>query len=134
MAAQLELAGRSVLSEREILARERAEGERVFSVERGNGSYHRPDLILLTDPPEAIEVELTDKSARRLDELMRAWRRSVGRRQFSRVRYLCSSQALPYVVRAVKRTSTDLAVDIEPLESGEAQSQVGSALLSGAEC
>lgn len=75
--AQLELAGHSVLSEREILARERAEGERVFSVERGNGSYHRPDLILLIDPPEAIEVELTDKSARRLDELMRAWRRSV---------------------------------------------------------
>jgi hypothetical protein len=132
--AQLELAGHSVLSEREILARERAEGERVFSVERGNGSYHLPDLILLTDPPEAIEVELTDKSARRLDELMRAWRRSVAGRQFGRVRYLCSSQALPYVVRAVERTSTDLAVDIELLESGEAQSQVGSGLMSGAGC
>jgi hypothetical protein len=60
-----------VLSEREIEARERAEGSRVFSVECRSGRFHRPDLIVLGDPPEAIEVELTDKkSVRRLDELL----------------------------------------------------------------
>jgi len=112
--AQLERAGCRVLSEREIEARERAEGKRVFSAARGE-RFHRPDLVLLDDPPEAIEVELSDKSARRLDQLLRAWRLSVARRQFGRVRYLCSPRALPYVERAASRTKTDRLIEIEKL-------------------
>jgi hypothetical protein len=93
------VAGLGVLSEREIEARERAEGRRVFSAECRGGRHHRPDLILLGDSPEAIEVELSAKSARRLDEIMRAWWRSLGREQFSKVRYRCSAPVLPYLKR-----------------------------------
>lgn len=116
VAAQLEAAGRRVLSEREIFARERAEGRRVFSAELPSGRFHRPDLILLGDLPEAIEIELTDKAARRLDEIMRAWRLTVAGRQFRGVRYLCSPRALPYVERAVSRTRCEICIEVEPLE------------------
>lgn len=166
--AQLERAGHRVLSEREIFARERAEGKRVFSAECRSRRYHRPDLVIM--PPDspsasdwgaawpsssrtqggqrgertsvreqdgstedaemrratrliqpiAVEVELTDKSARRLDQLLRAWRRSLAIGQFACVRYLCSPRALGYVERAVQRTKTDAVIDVEKLgESGE---------------
>ncbi len=162
--ARLELAGQRVLSEREIEARERAEGKRVYSAERRYGKgFHRPDLVLLGDSPSAsdwgpawpsssrtqggqrgertgvreqdgstedaemrratraiqpiaVEVELTDKSARRLDEILRAWRRSLASEQFGRVRYLCSPRALPYVSRAVTRMGGEWGVVVEPLE------------------
>lgn len=113
--AQLELAGQRVLSEREIFARERAEAKRVFSTEGSNGRHHRPDLILFGDAPKAVEVELTDKSARRLDELMRAWRRSIARKQFGAVRYLCGPRALLYVARAAQRTRSESFIAIEAL-------------------
>lgn len=66
--------------------------------------------------PIAVEVELTDKSARRLDELMRAWRRSLAAGQFGRVRYLCSPRAMAYVERAVMRMGREWGVDVEALE------------------
>jgi hypothetical protein len=113
--AQLERAGHRVLSEREIFARERAEGKRVLSAELNGGRHHRPDLVLLDEPDTAIEVELTDKSARRLDQLLRAWRRAVARGQFGCVRYLCSARALSYVERAAARTRTSELIEIEPL-------------------
>jgi hypothetical protein len=69
--------------------------------------------------PIAVEVELTDKSARRLDQLMRAWRRSVAREQFGCVRYLCGPRALPYVERAAARTRTAELIEIEPLDGGD---------------
>lgn len=116
---ELERAGHRVLSEREIEARERAEGRRVFSAECRSGRYHRPDLVVLGDPPVAVEVELTDKSARRLEEILRAWRRALSAGQFGRVRYLCSPRALAYVERAVGRTGTGAAIDVEPLEGGD---------------
>lgn len=129
VAVQLERAGRRVLSEREIEARECAEGRRVFSVECRSGRFHRPDLVIL--PPDspsasdcgviqpiAVEVELTDKSARRLDEILRAWRRSLAAGQFGRVLYRCSARALPYLERAVARVGGEWAIDVEPLERG----------------
>jgi hypothetical protein len=115
--AQLEAVDHHVLSEREIFASERAEGKRLFSTELSDGRYHRPDLVLL--PDTAIEVELTDKSARRLDQLLRSWRRAVARGQFGAVRYLCSPRALPYVQRAARRTRTENVIDIEALEHSE---------------
>ena len=55
--------------------------------------------IVLGDPPEAIEVELSDKSNRRLDEILKGWRWTVAEKKVSRVRYLCAPKALPYVGR-----------------------------------
>ena len=46
--ARLEADGERVLSEREIIAAERLEGERVYSAGgRFDGGHHRPDLIRL---------------------------------------------------------------------------------------
>jgi hypothetical protein len=119
--ARLEAGGDRVLSEREIFARERAEGKRVFSAEPGEGRYHRPDLVVLGEEVEAIEVELSDKSARRLDELLRAWRWTIAAKQFSRVRYICSQRVLPYVKRAAERTKTESFIEIESLELRDRQ-------------
>jgi hypothetical protein len=116
VAAQLERAGQRVLSEREIQARERAEAKRIYSARRGEGGYHRPDLVLLGDPDDAIEVELTAKAARRLDEILRSWRRAVAYKQFGCVRYLCSPRALPYVERALLGSMLKQAVAVEGLE------------------
>ena len=116
--AQLELGGHQVLSEREIFARERAEGRRIFSAELSDGRLHRPDLVVVGDVTQAIEVELTDKSARRLDQLLRAWRLAITRRRFGAVRYLCGPRALRYVRRAASRTRADGLIAIDPLESG----------------
>jgi hypothetical protein len=115
VAIQLEQSGYKVLSEREIFARERAEGERVFSAERRPGRFHQPDLILLEDPPVAIEVELTNKGTSRLDALLRAWRWSIVERKIGSVRYLCSPQALPNVKRAAERTKTGELIAVERL-------------------
>jgi hypothetical protein len=103
VAARIERAGDHVLSEREIFARERAEGERLLSAELPGGRYHRPDLILLGDRIEAIEVELTDKAAQRLDALLRAWLDAVILKRVARVIYLCSPHALRYVERSLVR-------------------------------
>ena len=117
VAIELERRGRRLLSEPEIFARERAEGERVFSAEGRPGRFHRPDLILLEDPPEAIEVELTNKGASRLDALLRAWRYSIVERKVGGVRYLCSPKALPYVKRALERTKTGELITAEGLSN-----------------
>ena len=45
LAAMLEQRGLRTLSEREIGARERAEGRRILSAQLGSGHYHRADLI-----------------------------------------------------------------------------------------
>jgi hypothetical protein len=115
VAARLDPGGERVLSEREIVAAERSAGKRIYSAERGE-RFHRPDLIVLGDPPEAIEVELSDKSNRRLDEILKGWRWAVAEKKVSRVRYLCSPRALPYVERAIERTLIDGQVVVERLE------------------
>lgn len=114
VAARLERDGHRVLTEREIVAAERSAGERIYSAERGS-RFHRPDLVLLGDPPEAIEVELSDKSNRRLDEILKGWRWAVAEKRVSRVRYLCSPRALPYVERAVERTRVEGRVVVDRL-------------------
>lgn len=117
LAARLERAGERVLSEREMLAQERAEGERSFSARLGSGRFHRADLLRTTDggPPEAIEVELTAKGAARLDELLRAWRRTVAERRLARVVYRCPPRTRGVLERAIKRTRTQAAVAVEEL-------------------
>lgn len=106
VAAQLECKGHRVLSEREIAACERAERKRIYSAER-RGRFHRPDLVLLDDPPVAIEVELTAKAPKRLQDILRAWRWTLARKQFGLVRYLCSPRAFGCVERAADRVGFD---------------------------
>lgn len=117
LAARLERAGERLLSEREMLARERVEGERSFSARISGGRFHRADLLRTTGggPPEAIEVELTAKGAARLDELLRAWRRSVAERRLARVVYRCPPCTRGVVERAVERTRTGVAIAVEEL-------------------
>jgi hypothetical protein len=118
LAAGLERAGDRTLSEREILARERAAGERVFSAALSRGRFHRADLLRVDSQDgemEAVEVELTTKGASRLDELLRAWRRAVAEQRVKRVVYRCSPAARPYVERAVERTRTSAAIGVDEL-------------------
>jgi hypothetical protein len=116
VAVGLERAGRRVLSEREISARERAESERIFSIPITAKRFHRPDLICLSEQIEAVEVELTTKATGRLDGILGAWHRAVVCGQFDRVRYLCSSQTLPPVQRSMERTAASAAIQLEPLD------------------
>ena len=118
LAAELERAGESTVSEREIAAREREHGERLLSAELGAKRFHRADLLRVGaggEPPEAIEVELTAKGQARLDELLRAWRWAVAERRLRRVVYRCPPRIRPVVERAVERTGTDSAVAVEGL-------------------
>lgn len=118
LAAALERQGQRTLSEREILARERAEGRRLLSAQLTGGRFHRADLIRAGEdgePPEAIEVELTAKGQARLDQLLRAWRRAVAEKRLSRVRYLCPPQTRGVVERAIKRTKTGTEIAVEVL-------------------
>lgn len=118
LAARMERQGTPVLSEREIAAQEKAEGQRLLSIRLGEGRFHRCDLIAVGEPgsaPEAIEVELTAKGKARLDQLLRAWRLAVGEGRFSCVLYRCPPSTRALVQRAVKRTRTAEFVRVQAL-------------------
>jgi hypothetical protein len=118
LAADLERNGARLLSEREVIATERAEGTRLYSASLKGGRFHRPDLIRLEPGgggAEAIEVELSTKGASRLDELLRAWRRAVLERRVDVVAYRCTSRTMRYVERAVERTRTAELISVELL-------------------
>lgn len=99
-----ELAGQSVLFEREITAAERSYRERMYSAELGGRRFHRPDLVLVGEKPVAVEVELTQKSGARLDEILRAWRDAVLLKKVGQVVYRCGEKARSPVERAMART------------------------------
>jgi hypothetical protein len=119
VAAQMEREGVRLLSEREALACERAEGRGVYSVKvEGGRRLHRCDLIAGAGDgatPEAIEVELSLKGPARLDLILRSWRRAVAEGRFRGVVYRCSSGAVGGVRRAIKRTATGNYVRVEEL-------------------
>lgn len=118
LAAEMERRGERTLSEREIFAREREEGQRILSAELASGRFHRADLVRAgrdDQLPEAIEVELTVKGMARLDELLRAWRRAVAERRLGRVVYRCTPHTRRIVERAVERTCTQTTIAVEEL-------------------
>lgn len=116
LAVDLERAGEELLSERQLLAHERAMGRRDFSIRlRGEDKHHRPDMIALGEPPSIIEVELTPKGKARLDEIITGWKTAVARGRFAGIRYYCSSGALSYVERAVDRVGAQEQVRVELL-------------------
>lgn len=114
LAARFERSGDRLLSEREIAACERLDGDRHLSAGLPSGRHHRPDLIRISDALEAIEVELTPKAPARLDEILRAWRRAVARKRIGRVIYLCSPATKRHVERSIKRT-TAVQIQVEAL-------------------
>jgi hypothetical protein len=95
-----------IVGERELRHEERRRGAPVASavlreVAGSRALLHRPDLVLCSSEPDrarpiAVEVELTIKAPRRLEEICRAWARS---RDVSGVLYL----APPAVERALHR-------------------------------
>jgi hypothetical protein len=106
-----------ILTERELRVAERIEGEPIASAKlgelpSGHPRLHRPDLAVLDgERPIAIEVELTPKAPRRLEQLIRAWRRASW---VAEVRYLCPPGA-PWraVERAIAKTRAEGRVRIE---------------------
>lgn len=117
LGARLELAGEQILSEREIVAHERAESTRLYSADVGRGRIHRADLIRLGGTEAiAIEVELTVKAAARLDAILRAWRFAVAERRLAAVAYHCAPRVRPFVEKAIARTVTGQAITAIDLE------------------
>jgi len=110
-----------VLTEREIVATEALEGCTVAKAKlRGSGGYraerfHRADLAVLTgEGVIAIEVELSPKAPRRLEELIRSWRLAIGGNEVSEVRYLCEpGQTRRLVERVVKNVQAERFIQIE---------------------
>lgn len=96
-----------VLTEREILMVESIEGRRIASVKvgesRGIERFHRADIaVLQQEGTIAIEIELTPKAPRRLENLIRAWRNAIVRGDIARVQYFCEQgQTRRAVERAV---------------------------------
>jgi hypothetical protein len=119
LGALLERRGEALLSEREILARERAEGAPLLSAKLAGRRLHRADLVRLGEdgaPGEAIELELSVKGAARLDALLRAWRLAVAERRLARVVYHCAPGSRRFVDQAIARTRTKGMIDAIDLE------------------
>lgn len=123
-----EFGAERILTERELALHERIEGKPIASARLGenpDGSprLHRPDLAVLppvTYPvsiedwrirrPIAVEVELTPKAPRRLEQIIRAWRRAGW---VEEVRYCCAPGTTTRAVqRAVDKTRAEQTVHI----------------------
>ncbi len=99
-----------VLAERELRWIEQTEGRAIYSAKLGE-RLHRPDLALLTEKrPLAVEVELSPKAPRRLEAIIRAWRRAswVGG-----VLYLCEPGATRRgVERAIRKAHAEERIEV----------------------
>ncbi len=101
-----------VLGEPEFRRREREQGEPLYSVSvfgTGEGSLHRPDLVLERDRsggprPTVVEVELTVKAPRRLAAICRAWARC---RHISGVIYVTSEEVQAPLARAIETAQAE---------------------------
>ncbi len=108
-----------VLTERELVLAEQIEERPIASAKVGelpNGAprFHRADLAVLAEGGTiAIEVELTPKSPRRLQGLIRAWRYAVGLGVVAEVHYHCApGQTRKAVERAVAKVRAEQFISI----------------------
>jgi hypothetical protein len=124
-----EFGSERVITERELAMHERIEGRPIASAKLGelpSGAprLHRPDLVVLPPAtsafqapedwiirsPIAVEVELTPKAPRRLEQIVRAWRRAGW---VEEVRYYCAPGSTTRAVqRAVDKTRAEGRVQI----------------------
>lgn len=105
-----------VHTERDLCWIERQEDGPLASAKLGTRSdggprLHRPNLAAITEAGViAVEVELTPKAPRRLEAIMRAWRRSLW---VAEVRYYCEpGQARRAVERAILATRSQERVRV----------------------
>jgi hypothetical protein len=125
VALQRGFPGRTVLSEREIRVLERDEGRPVASAKlaelpSGRAFLHRPDLAVVSpgEPVIAVEVELSPKAPRRLEEICRAWARA---RHVEVVYYLAARAPARGLERAIARVRAGdriTAIPLEDVQSG----------------
>lgn len=111
---EIGLDGGRTFTERELALAERSEERPLASArlaQHGREGLHRPDLAVVTcSGTIAVEVELSIKAPRRLEAIMRAWRRAE---HVAEVRYLCGSDAVRRAVdRAVAATYADEKVRV----------------------
>lgn len=115
LSLEREFGAAAVLSEREIRAVEADATRPLASAivgERPDGSEirHRADLAVLREGEAvAIEVELTAKAPRRLEAIVRAWRRA---RWVAGVRYYVAPGVADAVGRAIARTHAEGRVEV----------------------
>jgi len=111
-----EFGAEQVITERELGLAERIEGHPIASAQvgllpDGAARLHRPDLAVLAQAGSiAVEIELTAKSPRRLERIIRGWRRAQWVKE---VRYYCASGgARRAVERAVRRVRAEQRIEI----------------------
>jgi hypothetical protein len=115
---------------REIRAAERASGRLVATCEVGV-SAHLPDLVVWGPAGAgeagglAVEVELTAKAPRRLEQIVRGWRRAVSQGVVRRVLYVCSPEALRAVERAIASTDAHQQVRTAAMPAADVLSHIG---------
>jgi hypothetical protein len=120
----------SVGGVREIRAAERAIGREVATAQVGATS-HLPDLVVWGSAGPglaggmAVEVELTAKAPRRLEQIVRGWRRAVSQGVVSRVLYVCSPEALRAVDRAIGATEAQQQVRTAVMPAAGVLSRIG---------
>lgn len=112
----------SVVGERQLRHEERGHGGRLASSVLRRDRYgepllHRPDLVLWPHQPSgalplAVEVELTVKAQRRLEEICRAWARCE---QVAGVLYLATAEVRRPLARAIDRAQAAPQVVALPL-------------------
>lgn len=120
LSLELEFGAQALLSEREIRRAERWEGRAIASAKLGenpDGSdrLHLPDLaVAVAQRTLAVEVELTAKAPKRMETIVKAWRRA---RWVDGVRYYVPPGATRRgVERAVERMSATERVEVRALE------------------
>jgi hypothetical protein len=122
----------SVGGVREIRAAARAIGREVAAVQVG-ATWHLPDLVVWGPAGPglpggmAVEVELTAKAPRRLEQIVRGWRRAVSQGVTSPVLYVCSPEALRAVARAVAATEAQQQVRTAAMPNADVLSRLGRA-------
>ncbi|MCW2984103.1 MAG: hypothetical protein JWR63_1673 [Conexibacter sp.] len=119
----------SVGGVREIRAAERT-GREIATAQVGATS-HLPDLVVWGAAGPglpggmAVEVELTAKAPRRLEQIVRGWRRAVNQGVVSGVLYVCSPEGMRAVERAVAATEAQQQVRIAAMPAADVLSRVG---------
>jgi hypothetical protein len=112
-----------VLAERELRRDEREQGAPIASASLSGGArgqvLHRPDLVLWplesgAGLPVAVEVELTVKAPRRLEQICRAWARC---RLVAGVLYLAPPEVERALERAIAKQQASESIAVVPLDA-----------------
>ncbi|MQA74178.1 MAG: hypothetical protein GEU88_07550 [Solirubrobacterales bacterium] len=120
IALEAEFGPDAVQSEREFRLAERWNERAIASAKLGENSdgsdhLHRPDLAVLREATViAVEVELTPKSPKRLEAIVKAWRRA---RWVESVRYYTRSGPTQRgLERAIERMHASERIEVRPIE------------------